>query len=1500
MAGRRRRLVALTASAVLSIAATAILPTLPAGAAPSPGVVSHSGRSTMGRLSPAVDLKQTSRTVEHPALTRPILTAKNGKRTVPKTPAAPSQARTLAMGATRPRTSAAGSGAPTVLTAFEGASYEQQIGWAGVDQAAAPPDTHIAVGKNYVVEVLNASLSVWSKSGTLQHTYDLNNLFPVPAGYSVSDPWVLYFGGAYYASALAYDSKNNSQVYVAVSAGEDPTVWYTSLVKTNVGSVFYDQPKLGVSYVNGMTLVWDDFDCSRAYCPFIGEEIWVGYSNVIPGNLYTWSYGPDINRYGSFPAQLADSFTDGQYLVFNASDPNLFTLGPPQLGLEWISGRPGSGGSVSLQTVMIPMVATAMPPDAPQAGGGRPIATNDDRIVSAFLDFSGSVWLAANDACTPAGDTAVRSCLRFIHIDSGQHIDQNFDAAEAGRYLYYPAVTRAAAAPVNGFTNTYTFLVYSRSSATESPSLVANAFLANAPANWLGETVLHGGTGAYDCAFCGVPNRWGDFSSAVVEPGTFQTDVWLAGEYAAAGTDRQNWGTSISRMTVATPQMASVVPNVGTTAGGTTVTITGSGFTNAGTTVKFATTPATGIVVQSPNILTAISPALPAGTVGVTVSSAIGASMSTPPPFQYQDPPIITSISPTSGTAYSNVVITGTNLGPNPSVTFGSVPAQVLSASANQIVVEIKPQLGSVNVTVTTAVATATSPTPFTYQPTMPSVNTVSPNQGSTGGGASVNIWGSGFNDASAVMFGSVPATSFQVSTGNFLTAVSPVGIAGTADVTVVSGPNSSAISASDHFTYVSISVTGINPSSGSASATTPITVTGTGFDTSTGGYTPSIVFDGMPQPFTVMSATQGTATAFSPRHAGPVQPIVCTTVGCSAPGATYTFQITASVTPSTGPTAGGTTVVLNGSGLAGVQHVTFGSVAATFTVQSDSQLTATSPPQLAGQVGIGLALADATKPVTVGQFTYVAARPAITSIRRPRGPTSGGAAATIIGNGFGFTTAVNFGAVASPAFHVDSDTQITAVAPSQATGLVDVSVTTAGGTSLPAVGDHFSYSDCVMPYATDKTLSFGAPCTALSNYQYGLGDSDGTTWEDIDPYNLVLQITPRVDSTYLVGGNADLWTVNAGFNQDLGIDVNGTIVAWKESGGFAGTFSPNAAFVQTVYRMTAGQTYVIRLKWKTNKADPAGVIVAAAGGGTPFSPTRLTATLIPNPSTSLATAVSGSQYRLTGSDGVTWKDIDPSALATSLVAPADGVLVLGANADLWTANAGFNQDLAINVNGSIAGWKESGGFAGTFSPNAAFLQTVYPATAGQRYNIKLQWKTNKSDPGGVILAAAGLPPNFSPTRLTVAFFATGVTNKVINNQYQLSGSDGATWKNIDATNLIAQITTTQNCLALVSGNADLWTANAGFNQDIGLLISGGSYGTGQIVAWKESGGFAGTFSPNAAFVQALVSLPPGSYTASLQWKTNKQDPGTIFAAAGLAPNFSPSSITVQLDSCTP
>ena len=107
----------------------------------------------------------------------------------------------------------------------------------------------------------------------------------------------------------------------------------------------------------------------------------------------------------------------------------------------------------------------------------------------------------------------------------------------------------------------------------------------------------------------------------------------------------------------------------------------------------------------------------------------------------------------------------------------------------------------------------------------------------------------------------------------------------------------------------------------------------------------------------------------------------------------------------------------------------------------------------------------------------------------------------------------------------------------------------------------------------------------------------------------------------------------------------------------------------------------------------------------------------------------------------------------------------------------------------------------------------------------------------------------------------------------------------------------TSNAVAVVGANADLWTNRTGYNQDIGIFvrIDGGA---DTLVGWKESGGFAGVFSPNAAYVQTVVLLPAGhTYRFTLQWKTNRPEGNaTIAAGAGpIGPAYSPTSLTVQV-----
>jgi hypothetical protein len=82
------------------------------------------------------------------------------------------------------------------------------------------------------------------------------------------------------------------------------------------------------------------------------------------------------------------------------------------------------------------------------------------------------------------------------------------------------------------------------------------------------------------------------------------------------------------------PVVTSIDPKTGSSIGGTTVTIAGTGF-QAGATVKFGTTPAESQTVVSSTQITAVNPSLAAGAVDVTVTNPDGQSSTLSAAFAY-------------------------------------------------------------------------------------------------------------------------------------------------------------------------------------------------------------------------------------------------------------------------------------------------------------------------------------------------------------------------------------------------------------------------------------------------------------------------------------------------------------------------------------------------------------------------------------------------------------------------------------------------------------------------------------------------------------------------------------------------------------------------------------------------------------------------------------------------------------------------------------------------
>lgn len=278
--------------------------------------------------------------------------------------------------------------------------------------------------------------------------------------------------------------------------------------------------------------------------------------------------------------------------------------------------------------------------------------------------------------------------------------------------------------------------------------------------------------------------------------------------------------------------------------------------------------------------------------------------------------------------------------------------------------------------------------------------------------------------------------------------------------------------------------VTAISPTAGPTAGNTSVTITGSGFLGANAPVQTVVKFGATTASATVNSDTQITATA--PAGSGTVDVTVTTAGGTSATSASDQFTYVAlptvtGISPSSGSTAGGATVVITGTHLSGATAVVFGATPATgFTVNSATQITATAPAGAVGTVDVRVTTVGGTSATSVAdQFTFVAG-PTVSGISPTSGPTSGGTTVVITGTGFTGATAVSFGGTAATGFTVDSATQITASAPA-GTGTVDVRVTTPSGTSATSAADQFTYIPPPVANAVSATVAYGSSSNSIT-----------------------------------------------------------------------------------------------------------------------------------------------------------------------------------------------------------------------------------------------------------------------------------------------------------------------------------------------------------------------------------------------------------------------------------
>lgn len=523
-------------------------------------------------------------------------------------------------------------------------------------------------------------------------------------------------------------------------------------------------------------------------------------------------------------------------------------------------------------------------------------------------------------------------------------------------------------------------------------------------------------------------------------------------------------GGSASRNYVYEVTVSSVTPASGPAAGGTSITVTGSGFT--GLTGLSITTPdlssnadATSFTVVNDSTITAVTPAMTAGTRVLGFKSpfnVVSYTQLSAAQFQHLAAPTITSLSPASGPVAGGdtLTLTGTNLTGATALTIGGVAAtSLVVVNATTLTATVPAgSAGAKDVVVTAPGGSATLAGGYTYL-AAPTLTAISPSAGDLTTNPIITVTGTNLTGATVLTIGGAAVSLLNVVSDTTVTGYRPAGTAGAKDV-VITTPGGTATLVNGYTYFAAPTVAGISPTSGPSVGGQTVTVTGTNFTGVTSiqlGPASGVIA------FTVVNDT--TLTFVTPARPPSVNHILVTSpggTGALANAYTYIAAPTASaLSPASGPSAGGTAVTLTGAGfVAGDTTVTIGGTAipaASVTVNSATSLSFTTPAHAAGNVAVTVSTSGGASSAVPGGYTY-AATPVVASLAPQAGPPSGGQSVTITGSHFTGATAVTFdGAPAS--FSIDSATQITAITPAGSVGPADVAVTTPGGVGALASG---------------------------------------------------------------------------------------------------------------------------------------------------------------------------------------------------------------------------------------------------------------------------------------------------------------------------------------------------------------------------------------------------------------------------------------------------------------
>lgn len=542
----------------------------------------------------------------------------------------------------------------------------------------------------------------------------------------------------------------------------------------------------------------------------------------------------------------------------------------------------------------------------------------------------------------------------------------------------------------------------------------------------------------------------------------------------------------------ASPSLSSISPNSGIITGGTTVTLSGAGFSalGAGPSVTIGGVSCGGVTFISSNTLTCVTSSVgSAGFYNVVVQNDDGQSASLTNAFQYQQQPVIGGVAPSFGPLAGGTMISisgsnFSNFGGDPVITVdGNVCTDFDFISSTSLTCTLPAGVaGAVDVEVTHVnglVATATNG--YTYQD-VPTFTSITPNYGDDAGGTVVTIVGANFSSLGGnpnVTLGGNPCAIGSIVPGT-ITCTTAAHAAGAVDLEITLSDGQSLLE-TGVYTYQAVpTISAVAPVGGVLAGGDVVSITGTNF--SDLGADPVVTVNGV----ICASVTFNSSTSLDCTTAAGVLgvgDVVVTNADSQSVTATNAFEYrddptVVSVAPIFGAQGGGDLLTITGTDFSdhtAMPVVSVGGVACTgVSYVSDTEITCTTGAAMAsGNVDVVVTNASGQDATGVGIFESLPAIE-ITSVTPVGGPLAGTGTLAIVGANISATgtgPTVTVGGVDCPVTLFDA-TNIECTLPAAALGVVDVVITNSDGVSDTGA-NFYEYRDD--PTFVSVTPNYGA-----------------------------------------------------------------------------------------------------------------------------------------------------------------------------------------------------------------------------------------------------------------------------------------------------------------------------------------------------------------------------------------------------------------------------------------